>query len=93
MIVTINVLKVLQVFREEPKKKRRGLEIMKATQMGTGSFYPVLARLEEAGWIESGWDAPRKGDRKVRRWYKITDEGQIEASAVIHEIATMLGLQ
>lgn len=49
-----------------------GLQLAKETGRPTGTIYPVLARLEDLGWVEGEWeDAPeRKGPR--RRLYRIT---------------------
>ncbi|MGP4968800.1 PadR family transcriptional regulator [Glutamicibacter ardleyensis] len=48
-----------------------GLQIVKATGLKTGTVYPILERLEDAGWITSEWDTDlsRKGPR--RRYFKL----------------------
>ncbi|MGR6902212.1 PadR family transcriptional regulator [Glutamicibacter creatinolyticus] len=48
-----------------------GLQIVKKTGLKTGTVYPILERLEMAGWITSEWDTDlsRKGPR--RRYFKL----------------------
>jgi transcriptional regulator len=46
----------------------------KVLQVGEGSLYPALHRMDEAGWIRSGW-APSENNRRAR-YYKITAAGR-----------------
>ena len=43
-------------------------------QVGEGSLYPALHRMEEAGWIHSEW-APSENNRRAR-FYRITAAGR-----------------
>jgi len=76
---TVDVLEVL-LGTDEP---RWGLEIIKLTGRPSGSVYPLLDRLERAGWVTSSWDddAERRGPR--RRMYLLTPEGAVEARRVV----------
>lgn len=60
-----------------------GLQIAKKARRPTGSVYPILARLESAGWVESTWEEEdgRRGAR--RRLYKLTPDGAQAAKATI----------
>ncbi|NUT95817.1 MAG: helix-turn-helix transcriptional regulator, partial [Saccharothrix sp.] len=64
-------------------RPRWGLEIIKLTGRPSGSVYPLLDRLERAGWVTSSWDddADRRGPR--RRMYVLTPEGAREAVKVL----------
>ena len=43
-------------------------------QVGEGSLYPALHRLEERGWVESEW---RTSETKRRaKYYQLTPEGR-----------------
>jgi PadR family transcriptional regulator, regulatory protein PadR len=68
---TVDVLAVL-VDADEPLW---GLELIKATGRPSGTVYPLLDRLERAGWAVSTWDddVMRPGPR--RRVYRLTPEG------------------
>src|SRR5690349_17354228 len=53
-----------------------GLRICQATGLGSGTVYPILERLEEAGWITSAWESPQPQGRPRRRFYQRTDAGR-----------------
>jgi len=80
---TVDVLEVL-LGAEGP---RWGLEIIKLTGRPSGSVYPLLDRLERAGWVTSAWDddVERRGPR--RRMYRLTAEGAAEARKVVARAA------
>jgi PadR family transcriptional regulator, regulatory protein PadR len=75
---TVDVLGVLL----ESREPLWGLAIIKATGHPSGSVYPMLERLERAGWLESSWEdeGVRRGPR--RRLYALTKEGAAEAKKV-----------
>lgn len=75
---TVDVLEVL-LRSDQP---RWGLEIIKLTGRPSGSVYPLLDRLERAGWVTSSWDddSERRGPR--RRMYVLTPDGAREATRV-----------
>lgn len=72
---TIDVLTVL-LDSDEP---RWGLQLIKITGRPSGTVYPLLDRLERAGWVTSHWDddAARPGPR--RRMYQLTPGGVLAA--------------
>jgi PadR family transcriptional regulator, regulatory protein PadR len=45
-----------------------------AFQIGQGSLYPALQRLEERGWVESEWQHTEQGRRA--KYYRLTDPGR-----------------
>ncbi|GAB3895648.1 PadR family transcriptional regulator [Microbispora bryophytorum] len=58
-----------------------GLEVCKATGLGSGTVYPILTRLERIGWVRARWeesDAELRGPR--RRLYELTGEGRAQAA-------------
>jgi Transcriptional regulator PadR-like family len=52
--ITPKMAKVLKIFLEDPDQPRYGFEIMRLTGLASGSLYPMLARLEQAGWLTKG---------------------------------------
>jgi PadR family transcriptional regulator len=79
---TVDVLTVL-LDSEQPQW---GLEIIKATGRPSGTVYPLLDRLERAGWVTSSWDdQDRKGAR--RRLYVLTRDGATEARRICQRAA------
>jgi DNA-binding IclR family transcriptional regulator len=63
-----------------------GLRIVQQTGRPAGSVYPILSRLEAAGWVASVWedDPGRSGPR--RRLYELTADGVPAARAAVARI-------
>lgn len=74
---------VLLTLLEE--RERYGYEIVAAIEersggrleVRDGTLYPVLYRLEEAGFVEPRWETQERG--VPRKYYRITDEGTEES--------------
>jgi PadR family transcriptional regulator len=86
-------LGVLRFLLEAPSRHRSGAEIGRATKTGSGTLYPLLARLEAAGWLASEWEAidPHQAGRPRRRLYRLTGEGQRNAHAALASLQLPLG--
>ena len=57
---------------------RHGFDIMDATDLPSGTVYPVLGRLERDGYVRSKWESPaiaQREKRPPRRYYEITAAG------------------
>jgi PadR family transcriptional regulator, regulatory protein PadR len=57
---------------------RHGFDIMDATGLQSGTVYPILRRLEDAGLLRARWEAvadARDAQRPPRRYYQITGAG------------------
>ena len=55
-----------------------GFDVMDATGLPSGTVYPVLRRLEDAGLLRSRWEAhqtARAEQRPPRRYYTVTGSG------------------
>src|SRR5688500_16343064 len=48
-------------------------------QVGEGSLYPALHRLEERGWVESEWQ--RSENNRKAKFYKLTAAGRAQLRA------------
>jgi PadR family transcriptional regulator, regulatory protein PadR len=72
--ITPKMATVLKVFLEDPDQPRYGFELMKLTGMASGSLYPMLARLEGAGWLTRDKENidPHAAGRPARTTYTIT---------------------
>jgi PadR family transcriptional regulator, regulatory protein PadR len=79
--MTLETLKVLNVFLENVEEPQYGLEITKATGVQAGTLYPILMRLETNGLLSSDWEQidPVEEGRRARRYYTITEAGKREA--------------
>ena len=69
--------RVLRVLTADPSAPHYGYDLMKAAKLPSGTLYPMLARLQQDGLVESEWEAPREdaGGRPPRRYYRLTAEG------------------
>ena len=56
--MTLQVQLVLGEMLSEPAESRYGLDLGTATGLPSGTIYPILARLEGIGWVESDWEDP-----------------------------------
>ena len=57
---------------------RHGFDIMDATGLPSGTVYPILGRLERAGYVRSRWESQATAlheKRPPRRYYEITAAG------------------
>jgi PadR family transcriptional regulator PadR len=48
-----------------------------------GTLYPVLYRLERAGFVAVRWETPQRG--VPRKYYRLTEAGQTELARLTHE--------
>jgi transcriptional regulator len=48
-------------------------------QIGEGSLYPALHRLEERGWVESEWR--RSENNRKAKFYRLTNTGRAQLRA------------
>ncbi|MEO5798755.1 MAG: PadR family transcriptional regulator [Gemmatimonadales bacterium] len=68
---------------------RHGFDILDATGLESGTVYPILRRLEEAGCVRSRWEDQRRAQsegRPPRRNYELTGAGAeaLRAAVRIH---------
>ena len=87
-------LRVLRFMIDQPRIARSGAEISKATKVGSGTLYPLLARLEAAGWATSRWEDidPHEAGRPRRRLYKLTGVGQRRAREALSRLQLGTGV-
>jgi DNA-binding PadR family transcriptional regulator len=62
---------------DDPSRPWYGLEMAAASGLKSGTIYPLLARLERAGWLTSRWEDvdPVEAGRPRRRLYELTNAG------------------
>jgi hypothetical protein len=84
--MTVPLLKVLRVMVDAPLREHYGLELMQAAGLRSGTLYPVLKRLEVAGWIEGRWEDPAAAPgRPPRKFYMMTTDGMARARHALAE--------
>ena len=76
--MTLQTQLVLRALLEDPAQQRYGLELCELAGLPSGTIYPILARLEQVGWVDSTWEDPavhEEASRPRRRFYQITKDG------------------
>src|SRR5215468_5760791 len=83
--MTLQTIAVLQAMLEAPTHAHYGLQLAGKTHLPTGTIYPILARLEKAGWVSSTWEArdPSELERPRRRLYLLTGSGAQAARSAL----------
>jgi DNA-binding PadR family transcriptional regulator len=83
--MTLQTIAVLQAMLEAPTHAHYGLQIAGKVHLPTGTIYPILARLEKAGWVSSAWEErdPSELERPRRRLYTLTGTGAHAARAAL----------
>jgi DNA-binding PadR family transcriptional regulator len=81
-------LKVLRFLMDAPRVAQSGAEIARATHVSSGTLYPMLIRLEAAGWLRSEWERinPREQGRPRKRFYELTSLGQNSANHALTDL-------
>ena|SRR5438552_7116371 len=82
--MSLQTLKVLGAFLQNPSDELSGADVMQRGQLASGTLYPILLRLESAGWFVSRWEAidPSSAGRPRRRFYRLTPTGLRRAGEV-----------
>ena len=91
--ITGPTLKVLGALLSSGSAELSGAEISRATKLASGTLYPILFRLERAGWLESRWedDDPKVLGRPRRRFYHATALGARNARAAVKDLEPAFG--
>ena len=91
--ITGPVLKVLGALMSSGRFELSGADIARATKLASGTLYPILFRLERAGWLESHWEAgdPEALGRPRRRFYCVTALGARSAKAAVEDLEPAFG--
>lgn len=86
--LTHQTMKVLRALMEKPNAGLSGSDIWKETRMFSGTLYPILLRLEKAGWLKSWWEEvdPKEAGRPRKRLYQLTGVGYAKTRAAFREL-------
>jgi DNA-binding PadR family transcriptional regulator len=89
--VTPQVLRVLNTIINGDARETSGAAISKETGLPSGTLYPILMRLERAGWLKSQWEAgdPAVLGRPRRRFYRVTAKGAAHAREAAKQFAEL----
>jgi|SRR5271163_2956312 len=91
--LTTQTIKVLAALMSGEELELSGAQIARSTQLASGTLYPILMRLEQAGLVESRWEVeePSELGRPRRRFYRVTGMGARKAKAAIRNLVAPLG--
>ena len=79
---TLDVLEALL----GPDEELYGYKLATRSGRKTGVVYPILDRLETAGWIDSAWEREERGERGPRRrFYRLNPDGVAAARKLLIE--------
>jgi PadR family transcriptional regulator, regulatory protein PadR len=67
--------RLLQALLEQPQTWQHGYDLSKRTNLKSGTLYPILARLEASGFLESTWLEPATPGKPPRHAYRLTSDG------------------
>jgi DNA-binding PadR family transcriptional regulator/predicted small metal-binding protein len=78
---------------ENPITDHYGFALAEATSFPSGTIYPILARLETAGWVTSFWEQedPAELERPRRRMYRLTGAGAHAAREALVKTQRLVG--
>lgn len=76
--MTLQTQAIMSALLENPSTPHYGLELARTAGLASGTIYPILARLERAGWVRSELEDidPKVAGRRPRRYYMLTGEGE-----------------
>ncbi len=82
--ISLQTLRILEVFLSQPLEQLSGADVHQRCGLASGTLYPILLRLEAAGWLLSRWENidPSSAGRPRRRLYRLTSTGLKRASEV-----------
>jgi PadR family transcriptional regulator, regulatory protein PadR len=92
--MSLQTLRVLEVFLDAPADELSGADVIKRSGIASGTLYPILFRLESAGWFVSRWEDidPGVAGRPRRRFYRVTPTGLQCASNALASFTFRRGL-
>lgn len=86
--LTPQTVAVLRALLTTPATPRWGRDVARETGLKSGTLHPILARLEQAGIVESRWEEPAAHEdqgRPRRRYYRFAPGGAETARFALAE--------
>ena len=72
-------LALLAALMEQPRSWRHGYDLSSATQLKSGTLYPILMRLTDRRLLDSKWQPSEHPGRPPRHLYRLTAQGMAYA--------------
>lgn len=92
--MSLQTLRVLEAFLGSPGAELSGADVHRDSGLASGTLYPILLRLESAGWFVSRWETidPARAGRPRRRLYRLTPSGLARAGEVFAKFSFHRGV-
>jgi PadR family transcriptional regulator, regulatory protein PadR len=82
--MTLQTRVLLAALLQAPGGELHGYQLLKGTGLSSGTLYPLLVRLERAGWVTSRWEERSEpGGRPRRRFYRLSPDAAEPARQVL----------
>lgn len=78
---------VLGHFLARKTRWLHGYTLLSELDLSSGTLYPVLMRLADAGWLETRWEPPAAAGRPARHVYRLAGGVAPAAHALLKEWA------
>jgi PadR family transcriptional regulator PadR len=82
MKATYTAVQVARHLLKRPLDQHWGTELRSALALQAGTLYPILGKMQRAGWLTSQWETVTEAredvalpGRAVRKYYMVTTEG------------------
>jgi len=73
----------LLVLSQLSAQPQYGYALMKATDLKSGTLYPILMRLTDRGFLKAKWQEPESPGRPPRQTYQLTAKGRTYAQEAL----------
>ena len=70
---------VLAALLRRPQTWHYGYDLLRETGLKSGTLYPILARLQQGGWLEQRWEKSSGAGRPPRHLYRLSKAGKAAA--------------
>lgn len=78
-------LRLLERFLAAPSRWLHGYTLLRELDLRSGTLYPVLMRLADAGWLQTRWDPPAREGRPPRHLYRLTPGAAPDTRALVQD--------
>jgi PadR family transcriptional regulator, regulatory protein PadR len=74
--ISKQTLGLLDALLVHPMQWHHGYALSQGTGLASGTLYPILMRLEKAGWLETRWEEEHVPGRPPRHFYRLNSDGR-----------------
>jgi DNA-binding PadR family transcriptional regulator len=80
---SLQAAKLFAALAARPHAWQHGYDLLRQTGLASGTLYPLLMRLHEAGYLRARWEEPVMPARAPRHSYRLTASGAAFARALL----------